>query len=95
MREIMLDRANQIAIKEWGDLRCSLEMCGDIGDFNPDELTISNLHIGEANEGLRLRSNIIDMDKKLFQYEYSTPEALYVLTYLLQKLRNNLGLRKN
>jgi hypothetical protein len=90
----MIDGATQIARKEWANLRCSLEMCGDIGVFNPDELAISNLRVGQEYERLRLRSNIIDMDKKLLQYEYFTPEALYVLTTLASMAAEKLGLRE-
>jgi hypothetical protein len=90
----MINKPLEIARREWENLRCSFEMCGDIGDFNPDELTISNLRVGQEYEGLRLRSNIIDMDKKLFQYEYSTPEALYVLTILASKAAEQLGLNE-
>ncbi len=94
MSELMIDRATRIARKEWGELRYFLEMCGDIGDFNPEDLTISNLRVGEVNEGLRFRSNIIDMDRKLVQYEYSTPEALYVLTIFASKAAEQLGLEE-
>lgn len=90
----MIDKATQIAGKEWGNLRSSLEMCGDIGDFNPHDLAISNLRVGGVDEGLRLRSNIIDMDKKLLENEYSTPEALYVLTTLASVAAEQLGLEE-
>lgn len=94
MSESMSYRATQIARREWRDLRYFLELCGDIGDFNPEDLTISNLRVGELNDGLRLRSIIIDMDKKRFQYEYSTPEALYVFTILASRAAERLGLEE-
>ena len=94
MGELMIDGVTRIARREWGDLRYFLEICGDIGDFNTEDLTISDLHVREVNEGLRFRSNTTDLDKKLFQHEYSTPEALYVLTILASKAAERLGLEE-
>jgi len=90
----MIDRTTQIARKEWEDLRCSFEMCGDIGDFKSEDPTISKLRVGQEHEGLRLRLNVIEMDKKLSQYGYATPEALNVFTMLASRAAENLGLNE-
>lgn len=88
----IINKPLEIATREWGNLRCSFEMCGDIGDFNLEDLRISRWFVGQEYEGFI--SNIIDMDKKLSQYGYSTPEALNVFTVLASMGAEKLGLKE-
>ncbi len=67
-------------------------MCGDIGDFNPENPGISRWLARQEYEGFI--SNIIEMDKKLSQYGYSTPEALNVFTILASMAAEKLGLKE-
>jgi hypothetical protein len=87
---ISLNKTYQIITREWEDLRCSFEMCGDIGDFNYEDLKDFKWLIGEEYEWLI--SKIIKMDEKLSQYGYATSEALYVFTVLAMMAAKRLGL---
>lgn len=85
-------RALEIAGREWGNIRFSLEMCGDIGEFDfknhstskPDSLLVS--------EGLILVRNLIEMENKFSTYGYFTPEAACVFTTIASKAAGRLGL---
>ncbi|HSE83393.1 MAG TPA: hypothetical protein VLB01_02455 [Thermodesulfobacteriota bacterium] len=88
----MIDRVNQIARKEWGNLRHCFEMCGDIGDFNLKDLRSSNEIFRQKYEWFK--SNAIEMDKKIPQFGYATPEALNVFTILASRAAEKLGFNK-
>jgi hypothetical protein len=88
----MIDRALGVAKREWENIRNSLSMCGDIGEFNPDDFVwdkpthISNLSC--------LINNLIEMDTKLLRHGYSTPEALDVYITLATRAAERLGLSR-
>jgi hypothetical protein len=85
-------RAVKIARKEWENVKASLEICGEIGEFHsknharskPDPLLVS--------EGLILVRNLIEMENKFPMYGYFTPEAAYVFNTLASKAAGRLGL---
>ncbi len=81
-------RAIQIARREWGNIKSSLEMCGDIGEF--DSKNPINSRPTEI-EGSRLVENLIDMENKFRTYGYFTQEAAYVFTTLASKEGKRLG----
>src|ERR1700757_5075757 len=82
--------ALQIAKREWENIRVSLEMCGDIGEF--DSKNYININPGLLSEGSLLVRNLIDMDNKLPTHGYFTQEASYVFTYLVSRAGERLGL---
>jgi hypothetical protein len=86
----MIDKAIQIVEREWENIRCSFEMCGDIGDFNPENPETPRWLAGQDYEGFI--SNMIEMDKKLSRYAYSTSEASNVFTILASMAAEKLGL---
>lgn len=87
-----IERATQIATREWENIRASLKRCGDIGPFfsekqiggSPDVLSVSN--------GLILLKNLIGMDTKFSTCGYYTPEAAIVFAHLGSKAGKRLGL---
>ncbi len=82
-------RALQIARREWGNIKASLEMCGDIGEFDSKNCVNSRvIHV----EGSYLVRNLIEMENKLPTYGYFTPEAAHVFTYLVSMAGERLGL---
>jgi hypothetical protein len=83
-------RALQIAKREWGNIRVSLEMCGDIGEF--DSKNYVNINPDLLSEGSVLVRNLIEMDNKLPTYGYFTQEASYVFTTLASRAAERLGL---
>jgi hypothetical protein len=94
-REVaMIDKAVQVAGREWENLRSYLEMCGDIGGFDFDDLRDCKW-FNERNYHEGFISNIINMQEKLPQCEYATPEAMNVLTVLASKAAERLGLEED
>jgi hypothetical protein len=85
-----LGRALQIAKREWGNIRVSLEMCGDIGEFDSNNYVDINPNL--LSEGSVLVRNLIEMENKLPTYGYFTQEASYVFTSLASKAAERLGL---
>src|ERR1700752_2087674 len=83
-------RALQVAKREWGNIRVSLEMCGDIGEF--DSKSHVDINPNLLSEGSVLVGNLIGMDNKLPTYGYFTQEASYVFTYLGSRAGERLGL---
>ncbi len=81
--------ALQIARREWGNIRSSLEACGDIGEFDSENPINSGL---TEIEGSRLVKNLIDMDNKLGIHGYFTQEAAYVFSTLVSSAAKRLGL---
>lgn len=88
----MINKAIQVLRREWESIRCSLDMCGDIGDFNPEDFNTSKWLVEEEYE--RFKSILAKMDEKLSQYGYATPEALTVLTVLASIAAEKLGLKE-
>ncbi|MGH7806857.1 MAG: hypothetical protein ACRENT_02060 [Thermodesulfobacteriota bacterium] len=73
----------QISKREWENIKVSLEMCGDTGDFN-----LKN-HLFNRPDLMR---NLIEMENKILTYDYSTLEAAYVFAELASKAGEKLGL---
>jgi hypothetical protein len=92
MGDKMIDKANQIARKEWENLRDSFEMCGDIGDFNPEDFRTPRWFFGEDYNWFI--PNVLEMDRGFAQYGYATPEALNTFTVLASRAAEKLGLNK-
>ncbi len=88
-----IQRALQISRREWGNIKASLETCGDIGEFHsknhgrgkPDSLLVS--------EGLILVRNLIRMENKFPTHGYFTQEAAYAFIHLASRAAERLGLR--
>jgi hypothetical protein len=87
---ISLNKTYEIITREWEDLRCSFEMCGDIGDLTLEDLRDIKWLVGEEYEWLI--SKIIKMDEKVSQNGYATSEAMYVFTVLAMMAARRLGL---
>lgn len=89
----MIDKAIHLARREWENLRFYFDMCGDIGNFDFDDLRNCVWFVEEDyHEGFI--SNIINMERRLPQCEYATPEAMNVLTVLASKAAEKLGLEE-
>ena len=73
----------QISKREWENIKVSLEMCGDIGQFNLKK------HVNRSPD---LIENLIGMENKVLIYDYSTLEAAYVFAELASKAGEKLGL---
>ncbi|HWP91012.1 MAG TPA: hypothetical protein VNN20_02280 [Thermodesulfobacteriota bacterium] len=73
----------QVLRREWENIKLSLEICGDIGDFDfwNDPCLSSDL-----------ARNLMEMDNKILVNGYLTLEAAYVFTTLATKAGENLGL---
>ncbi len=82
-------KALQIAKREWGNIRSSLEMCGDIGEFD-SENPINN-RLTEI-KGSPLAENLIRMDNKFQTHGYFTQEAAYVFSALVSSAVERLEL---
>jgi hypothetical protein len=90
----MIDRAIYLAKREWENMRFYLERCGDIGEFDFEDLSNSRWVIRYGyHEGFI--SDITRMDDRFSQYEYHTPEALKVSTVLASNAAEKLGLRED
>jgi hypothetical protein len=92
MREMQLERALQIAEREWEGIRISLEKCGDIGEFLANSSARGKPAIHSVSRALFLVSKLIGMDNKLPANGYNTPEAAYIFTKLGTKAAKRLGL---
>src|SRR6201993_2080388 len=82
--------AIQIAKREWENIRLSLQMCGDIGEF--DSINRINTSSPIVSEALPLIRSLIEMENKLSTYGYFTPEAGHVFTYLASRAGERFGL---
>ncbi len=86
-------RALEIGNREWGNIRASLDNCGDIGEFLSDSRSANGKADGlTISKGLHLLRNLLEMDKKLPTYGYYTPEAALVFSALGYKAGKRLGL---
>lgn len=83
-------KALKIAIREWENIRSSLEMCGDIGEF--DSKRHVNIRFIPISEGLLLVKSLIEMENKLPTYGYFTQDAAYVFSTLASSAGERLGL---
>lgn len=88
--EERLERALQIARKEWENIRVSLQKCGDIGEFDSKDYVNGGPAL-VSGDSLLLRS-LIEMENKLPTYGYFTQEASYVFTALVSSAAERLGL---
>jgi hypothetical protein len=86
----MIDKALEVARREWENIRGSLTMYGDIGDFNPEDFILGKPTL--ISDLLCFITNLIEMDKQLIRHGYSTPEALDVFTTVATKAAERLGL---
>jgi hypothetical protein len=82
--------AVQIAKREWGNIRVSLDKFGDIGEFDSKNYVNSNPNL--LSEGSLLVRNLIEMESKLPKDGYFTQEAAYVFTTLALGGGERLGL---
>ncbi len=85
-------RAIQIASREWENIRISLEICGDIGEFSPKDYINMNGRFALPSLDMQLVRNLIEMDNKLPMYGYFTQEAAYVFTTLASRAGKRIGL---
>jgi hypothetical protein len=83
-------RAIEIAKREWGNIRVSLERCGDIGEFSSKNYARGRIP-PIANGPLLIR-NIIEMENKMPTYSYFTKEAAHVYAVLASGAGERLGL---
>lgn len=81
-----IEKAFQLAKREWENIRSSLLMCGDIGEFD------SRIFASNGSDFLLLYRNIVEMERKLSTYGYYTKEAAYVFTALSTMAGKRLGL---
>lgn len=88
----VIDKALEIVRREWENVRYSFEMCGDIGDFSIENFRTSKWFFEQGFEWFI--SNVIEMDKKIPQFGYATPEALNVFTMLASRAAEKLGFNK-
>lgn len=84
--EMKIQRAIQIAGREWENIRLSLEMCGDIGEFDPKDF------VNNGSDWLSLVRNIKEMEYKYPIYGYFSHQAAYVFNTLALKAGERLGL---
>jgi hypothetical protein len=82
--------AIQIAKREWENIRLSLQVCGDIGEF--DSINHLNGSSAIVSETLPLIRSLVEMENKLSTYGYFTSEASYVFTYLASRAGERFGL---
>ncbi len=84
-----IQRAIQIAKREWENIGTSLEMCGDIGEFDSKDYLNIRCALSENSPVVR---NLIEMDNKFPTHRYLTPEAAYVFNILVSTAAERLGL---
>ena len=73
----------QIAKREWENISVSLELCGNIGNFDL---------VRYIEKEPQLIRNLIGMEKKIPEHDYLTREAAYVFTELGKEAGGRLGL---
>jgi hypothetical protein len=84
-----IQRALQIAQREWENIRVSLENCGDTGEFGENSVCLLQI------EGLHLIRNLIEMENKLPKSGYFTGEAASIFTNLASIAAERVGLKGN
>lgn len=88
----MINKSLEIAGREWEHVRHSLEMCGDIGEFDPECFVLDKPTL--ISNPSFFTANLIEMDEKSMRYGYATPEALDTFTTLATRALERLGLSK-
>jgi hypothetical protein len=83
-------RALKIAIREWENIRVSLDGYNDIGEF--DHKSHMNSRLAILPGGIVLARKLIEMDDKLPTHGYFTQEASYVFTNLASRASERIGL---
>jgi len=83
--------ALRIEKREWGNIRVSLQACGDIGEFDSINHLQGNTPL--MSRGLPLVRNLIEMENKLSKHGYFTRESAYVFSALASKAGERLGLK--
>ncbi len=73
-----LDKAIRIAKREWGNIRVSLQLCGDIGEFNEEDFMI-----GVIEEDVIIKEPTISPSKSVSLYA-PTFYPMYLVRNLLQ-----------
>ncbi len=76
----------QIAKREWENISISLELCGDIVEFDLVR------YIGAKPELIR---SLIGMENKIHTHDYLTREAAFVFVELASETGRRLGLNQN
>ena len=85
-----IQRIIQIAIREWENIKVSLELCGNIGEFNSKDQ--ANTGLALLPKGSLLVRNLTEMENKIERHGYFSPEAAYVFAALGSKAGERLGL---
>ncbi|MGH7886133.1 MAG: hypothetical protein ACRENO_10610, partial [Thermodesulfobacteriota bacterium] len=90
---MLIHDAMRIAKREWNNIRISLYMCGDIGDFESNFFIKNKKYSVLLCGGMPYVKNLINMNTKLDNYGYSTLEASRVFTTLTISAVKKLGLQ--
>ncbi|MGH7800607.1 MAG: hypothetical protein ACREOW_08250 [Thermodesulfobacteriota bacterium] len=90
----MKEKAIKIAIREWNNIRRSLEKCGDVGELVPEDVVTDDPILVLTKKFLLFTSSLIEMDKELLKYRYRIPEASDVFAALATKSAERLGLAR-
>ena len=90
----MKEKAIKIAIREWDNIKCSLERCGDIGELAPEDVVTDDPILVLTKKFLLFTSSLMEMDKKLLKYRYRIPEASDVFAALAIKSAERLELAR-
>ncbi len=99
-RKKILSKSLEVARREWNKIRTSLELCGDIGEFDPeesqvtDEILISEDPFHYKPPYIYFMKNLIKMDETPLDLRsgYKTIEAMYNFATLVTKASARLGL---
>jgi hypothetical protein len=76
----------QTAKREWDNISISLELCGEIGEFDLVR------YIESKPELIR---SLIGMEKKIHSHDYLTRDAAFVFAELVSEAGRRLGLNPN
>lgn len=88
--EMEIQRAVQVAEREWKNIGASLEMCGDIGEFDFKN-NLNTIPIPISEDSLLVK-NLIEMENRFPTHRYLTQEAAYVFTIVASRAIEGLGL---
>ncbi len=88
----MIGLAKQIQKKEWDTLRLYFDWCGDIGEFEFEDLMNYSSTAGEEEV---LVGKTVSMYESFPKRGYASPEAFSVVTILASSAAEKLGLSKN
>lgn len=82
-----IQEAILIAGREWENVRLSLRMCGDIGEFD------SQSFVNNGSDWLYFIKSIVGMEYKLPRCGYCSHQASYVFATLASKAGEKLGIK--